>query len=289
MFSWTVLHPTADTPLGIIRGTLLSYNACFIYIKVTRQPLNREESQHLKTIKALEVSSRSCVCCCTKSWVTSTRANEFAGSVVLCLMTSLTPMLHIVSQASGNRSAADVPTLPPGAHRLARRTDAFWQGRRSNPLLLWHSLQDTSICSPLLWETISLAPIQKLARLGPLICISLLPPVPVPAKGKKKKKGREGKIDGEMTSCASPSGLCFFNGHKLKLNLYGEEEAEEDGESGGKQNCQKATILLISFSLCALSKEGERKKGALIIRGVESSNRWNNVPLLFFLLSPYRL
>ena len=76
-----------------------------------------------------------------------------------------------------------------------------------------------------------------------------------------------------MTSCASPSGLCFFNGHKLKLNLYGEEEEEEEEERGGKQNCQKATILLISFSLCALSKEGERKKGALIIRGVESSNR----------------
>lgn len=92
-------------------------------------------------------------------------------------------------------------------------------------------------------------------------------------KKKKKKVEKEGKIDGEMTSCASPSGLRFFNGHKLKLNLYGEEEAEEEEGRGGKQNCQKATILLISFSLCALSKEGERKKGALIIRGVESSNR----------------
>lgn len=50
-----------------------------------------------------------------KSWGTSTRANEFAGSVALCLMTSLTLMLHIVSRASGNRSAADVLTLPPGA------------------------------------------------------------------------------------------------------------------------------------------------------------------------------
>lgn len=100
---------------------------------MTRRPLNREESQHSKTIKALEASSRSCICCYTKSWVTSTRANEFAGSVVLCLMTSLTPMLHIVSQASGNRSAADVPTLPPGAHRLARRTDGFWQGRAQQP------------------------------------------------------------------------------------------------------------------------------------------------------------
>lgn len=36
-------------------------------------------------------------------------------------------MLHIVSQASGNCSAADVLTLPPGARRLARRTDGFWQ------------------------------------------------------------------------------------------------------------------------------------------------------------------
>lgn len=54
-------------------------------------------------------------------------------------------------------------------------------------------------------------------------------------KKKKKKVEKEGKIDGEMTSCASPSGLRFFNGHKLKLNLYGEEEAEEEVERGGNR------------------------------------------------------
>lgn len=42
-------------------------------------------------------------------------------------------------------------------------------------------------------------------------------------------------------------------------------------------------MLLISSSLCALSEEGKKKKGEVIIRGVESSNRWNNVPLLLFL------
>lgn len=65
---------------------------------------------------------------------------------------------------------------------------------------------------------------------------------------------------------------------KLKLNLYAEGSGREMEGWRRRQrwwgNCQKATILLISFSLCAFSKKrGEKKKGALIIRGVESSNR----------------
>lgn len=34
----------------------------------------------------------------------STQANKFPGSIAVCLMTSLTPNLHIVSQASGSHS-----------------------------------------------------------------------------------------------------------------------------------------------------------------------------------------
>lgn len=119
----------------------------------------------LESYQSVQSILHKCICwCIVDIWRVGSLPlgpNEFAGSVVLCLMTSLTLMLHIVSQASGNRSAADVPTLPPGARSLARQTDGFGRGPPSNPLLLWHSLQDTSICSPLLWETISLAPIQS--------------------------------------------------------------------------------------------------------------------------------
>lgn len=104
---------------------------------------------------------------------------------------------------------------------------------------------------------------------------------------KKKKKGGEGRQDRRRDD-----ELClaiwapFLQRPQIKTQPVWRGGGGGGGGEGGKQNCQKATILLISFSLCALSKEGERKKGALIIRGVESSNRWNNVPLLFFSSPP---
>lgn len=49
-------------------------------------------------------------------------------------------------------------------------------------------------------------------------------------EGKKERRwggrDRERQKKRGMTSCASPSGPRFFNGHKLKLNLYGEERGK---------------------------------------------------------------
>lgn len=53
---------------------------------------------------------------------TSTQTNEVAGNAVVCLMTSLTLMLHIVSRAFGNRSAADVVASHRGHTRHPRPT-----------------------------------------------------------------------------------------------------------------------------------------------------------------------
>lgn len=91
---------------------------------------------------------------------------------------------------------------------------------------------------------------------------------------KKKKKGREGRQDRRRDDelCLAIWAL-FLQRPQIKTQPVWRGGGGGGGGEGGKQNCQKATILLISFSLCALSKEGERKKGALIIRGVESSNR----------------
>lgn len=99
----------ADKPLGIICSTIRPNNAS----SNQRDPvtLDREKPQYLKAIMAFSTST-------LVVWLykgTSTQPNEFAGSVTVCLMTPLTPMLHIVSQASGSRSAANVLTLPPGA------------------------------------------------------------------------------------------------------------------------------------------------------------------------------
>lgn len=79
-------------------------------------------------------------------------------------------------------------------------------------------------------------------------------------KKKKKKVEKEGKIDGEMTSCASPSGLCFFNGHKLKLNLYGEEEAEEEEERGGTELSKGNNTSNLFLPLCAFKRGGEEER-----------------------------
>ena len=145
-------------------------------------------------------------------------------------------MLHIVSQASGNRSAADVPTLPPGAHRLARRTDGFWQGRAQQPAATVAQFAGhINLFPAIVRDDLSGADPEARPPRPSHLHIFVTPGAGSSKKKEKKKKGREGKIDGEMTSCASPSGLCFFNGHKLKLNLYGEEEEEEEEERGGNR------------------------------------------------------
>lgn len=121
-----------------------------------------------------------------KGWATSTRANEFAGSVVLCLMTSLTPTLRTVSKASGSRSAADVLTLPAGARRLARRTDAFWQAAEQPAATVAQFAGHINLfprhCEgPFLWHGSS-------ARRVGLICISLLS-----GAGSDGEEGGEGR------------------------------------------------------------------------------------------------
>lgn len=82
--------------------------------------LDGEKPQHLKAIMASSTST-------LVVWLykgTSTQANEFAGSVAVCLMTPLTPTLHIVSRASGSRSARQCPRT---ATRGSWNARPFWQ------------------------------------------------------------------------------------------------------------------------------------------------------------------
>ena len=85
-------------------------------------------------------------------------------------------MLHIVSQASGNRSAADVLTLPPGAHRLARFwTGWLWQGPAEQPAATVAQFAGhINLFPAIVRDDLSGADPELAAAASALICISLL-------------------------------------------------------------------------------------------------------------------
>lgn len=120
--------------------------------------------------------------------------------------------LHIVSQRS---LAITQPLMSP----LCHRGHAAWHGPSD---AFGRDAKQPAATVAGLAGRINLFPAivrDDLSGVDPeLICISLLSRPPV-------LRERKVEIGRGMTSFSTPSGCCFSNGHKLKLNLYADDEA----------------------------------------------------------------